>query len=43
MSKSLAIADETVINKIYQIRGKKVMLDKERRGTEWKSGYYLKL
>jgi hypothetical protein len=27
MSKSIAITDETVINKIYHIRGKKVMLD----------------
>jgi hypothetical protein len=29
MSKSLAITDDTVINKIYQIRGKKVMLDRD--------------
>jgi hypothetical protein len=29
MSKILAITDETVINKIYHIRGKKVMLDRD--------------
>jgi len=29
MSKSLAITDETVINKIFHIRGKKVMLDRD--------------
>ncbi|MCA4893986.1 MAG: ORF6N domain-containing protein [Cytophagales bacterium] len=29
MSKSIAITDETVINKIYRIRGKKVMLDRD--------------
>lgn len=29
MSKSIALADETVINKIYLIRGKKVMLDRD--------------
>lgn len=29
MSKSIAITDETVINKIYHIRGKKVMLDRD--------------
>jgi len=29
MSKSITITDETVINKIYQIRGKKVMLDRD--------------
>lgn len=29
MSRYLAITDETVINKIYQIRGKKVMLDRD--------------
>ncbi len=29
MSKSVAITDETVINKIYHIRGKKVMLDRD--------------
>lgn len=29
MSKSIAVTDETVINKIYLIRGKKVMLDRE--------------
>lgn len=29
MSKSTAITDETVVNKIYHIRGKKVMLDRD--------------
>lgn len=29
MSKSIAITDETVVNKIYHIRGKKVMLDRD--------------
>ena len=29
MSKSIAVTDETVINKIYLIRGKKVMFDRE--------------
>ncbi len=29
MSKSLAIADEVVINKIYMIRGKRVMIDRD--------------
>ncbi len=29
MSKSIAITDETVIDKIYHIRGKKVMLDRD--------------
>ena len=29
MSDFLAISDERVINKIYQIRGKKVMLDED--------------
>lgn len=29
MSQSIAITDETVINKIYHIRGKKVMLDRD--------------
>lgn len=29
MSKSLAITDETVISKIYLIRGKKVMIDRD--------------
>jgi hypothetical protein len=29
MSRSITIADETVINKIYRIRGKKVMLDRD--------------
>lgn len=29
MSKSIAITDEIVINKIYHIRGKKVMLDRD--------------
>lgn len=29
MSKSISITDETVINKIYLIRGKKVMLDRD--------------
>lgn len=29
MSRSVTIADETVINKIYRIRGKKVMLDRD--------------
>ena len=29
MSKAIAITDETVINKIYPIRGKKVMLDRD--------------
>ena len=29
MSKSIAITDETVVNKIYFIRGKKVMLDRD--------------
>jgi len=29
MSKSIAITDETVINKIYHIRGRKVMLDRD--------------
>lgn len=29
MSKSIAITDETVINKIYHIRSKKVMLDRD--------------
>lgn len=29
MSKSIAITDETVINKIYHIRGKKVMIDRD--------------
>lgn len=29
MSKSIAITDETVINKIYHIRGKKVMMDRD--------------
>lgn len=29
MSKSIAITDESVINKIYLIRGKKVMLDRD--------------
>lgn len=29
MSQSVAITDETVINKIYLIRGKKVMLDRD--------------
>lgn len=29
MSKSIAITDENVINKIYLIRGKKVMLDRD--------------
>jgi len=29
MRKSIAITDETVINKIFHIRGKKVMLDRD--------------
>jgi hypothetical protein len=29
MSKAITITDETVINKIYLIRGKKVMLDRD--------------
>jgi phage regulator Rha-like protein len=29
MSKALAISDETVINKIHHVRGKKVMLDRD--------------
>ncbi len=29
MSRLVTIADETVINKIYRIRGKKVMLDRD--------------
>lgn len=29
MNKSIAITDETVINKIYRIRGRKVMLDRD--------------
>jgi hypothetical protein len=29
MSKSIAITDETVINKIYLIRGRKIMLDRD--------------
>ncbi len=29
MSKSIAITDETVVNKIYYVRGKKVMLDRD--------------
>jgi len=29
MSKSVAITDETVINKIFHIRGKKVILDRD--------------
>jgi len=29
MSRAIAIADETVINKIYFIRGKKVMIDRD--------------
>jgi hypothetical protein len=29
MTKAIALTDETVINKIYQIRGKKVMLDRD--------------
>jgi|ERR1035437_734904 hypothetical protein len=29
MSKYLAISDETVVNKIYQIRGQRVMLDRD--------------
>jgi len=29
MSNSIAITDETVINKIYHIRGKKVMMDRD--------------
>ncbi len=29
MSRSVTIADETVIDKIYRIRGKKVMLDRD--------------
>jgi hypothetical protein len=29
MSKAVAISDETVINKIYHIRGKKIMLDRD--------------
>ena len=29
MSKAITITDETVINKIYHFRGKKVMLDRD--------------
>ena len=29
MSKTLMITDETVVNKIYLIRGKKVMIDRD--------------
>jgi hypothetical protein len=32
-SKSVIIADEVVMNKIYYIRKQKVMLDRERSGS----------